>query len=106
VHRIHLLADAPVTFVLTNGGHNAGVVAPPAHKRRHHRLLTRGPQERYLDPAAWAELAESRPGSWWPTWTGRLDERSGEVVAPPPMGARERGYSVLGAAPGSYVLQP
>jgi polyhydroxyalkanoate synthase subunit PhaC len=105
-HKIHLLADAEVTFALTNGGHNAGVVSPPGHKRRHHRILTQEPQERYVDPAAWVELAEFRQGSWWPSWTGWLAERSGAPVAPPPLGAREKGYPAYAATPGAYVLQP
>jgi polyhydroxyalkanoate synthase subunit PhaC len=105
-HKIHLLADAEVTFALTNGGHNAGVVASLGHPRRHHRILTRGAQERYLDPSTWVELAEFRPGSWWPSWVGWLAERSGEPGVLPPLGAREKGYPVLAAAPGTYVLQP
>ena len=103
VHKLHLLADAPVTFVLTNGGHNAGVVSPPGHPRRHHRVLTRRHDERYLDPESWAERATFRPGSWWPTWTDWLTERSGAPAAPPPLGTEA--YPVLGAAPGRYVLQ-
>jgi polyhydroxyalkanoate synthase subunit PhaC len=105
-HKLHLLADAEVTFALTNGGHNAGVVSPPGHKRRHHRILTTEPQDRYLDPEAWLEVAEFRPGSWWPSWTAWLAERSGGPVTPPPLGARDKGYPVLAAAPGTYVLMP
>src|SRR5579862_8484400 len=34
VHKIHLLTDAAVTFVLASGGHNAGIVSEPGHKGR------------------------------------------------------------------------
>src|SRR5690606_17811988 len=41
VYKVHLLFDTEVTFVLTNGGHNAGVVAEPGHPRRHYRVATK-----------------------------------------------------------------
>ena len=34
VYKMHMLADTDVTFVLTNGGHNAGIVSQPGHPRR------------------------------------------------------------------------
>jgi hypothetical protein len=32
--KIHLLTDAEVTYVLTSGGHNAGIVSEPGHPGR------------------------------------------------------------------------
>jgi polyhydroxyalkanoate synthase len=43
VFKFHLLSDAPVTFVLTNGGHNAGIVSEPGHPHRHYRVATHAP---------------------------------------------------------------
>jgi polyhydroxyalkanoate synthase subunit PhaC len=106
VHKIHLLADAEITFLLASGGHNGGIISPPGRPRRHHRLAVRRPSDLYLDPEAWVEGAEFRQGSWWPSWTDWLAARSGEPVPPPPLGARDRGYPALVPAPGTYVLEP
>jgi len=42
VFKLHHLNDGALTFVLTSGGHNAGIVSEPGHPRRHFRLRTRG----------------------------------------------------------------
>jgi len=85
VFKIHLSADTEITFALTNGGHNAGVVSPPGHPRRHHHILTRADADHYLDPDTWLEMAEAVDGSWWPSWTGWLARHSsGEVAARTP----------------------
>lgn len=103
VYKAHLHMDADVTFVLTNGGHNAGVVSEPGHPRRHFRILTTPAQAPVLAPEAWIETAEDRAGSWWPAWADWLQAHSGQAVAPPPLGAPDAGYPVLGDAPGTYV---
>jgi polyhydroxyalkanoate synthase subunit PhaC len=105
VHKVHLLTDVDVTFALTTGGHNAGVVSEPGHPRRRYRLRRQEPGARYLHPDEWVEAAEQRDGSWWPAWTGWLAERSGNPAAPPPLGAPDAGYPPLGPAPGHYVLE-
>lgn len=38
VYKFNLLSDTDVTFVLTNGGHNAGIVSEPGHPHRHYRV--------------------------------------------------------------------
>jgi polyhydroxyalkanoate synthase len=106
VYKLQLLADTDVTFLLTNGGHNAGVVSEPGHKGRRYQVQTRIEGERYLDPETWQATVPVRDGSWWPEWQGWLAERSSaERIAPPAMGATDQGFPPLGPAPGTYVLQ-
>ena len=98
-HKIHLLTDAEVTYLLASGGHNAGIVAEPGHKAARFQVLTKQADERYSDPDEWARLAPTNDGSWWLEWVSWLAARSGEPVPPPPMGP------ALCDAPGTYVLQ-
>jgi polyhydroxyalkanoate synthase len=106
VYKFHLLTDTEVTFLLTSGGHNAGIVSEPGHPGRHYRVASRKADHSYVDPAVWVADTPAREGSWWPVWTAWLAQRSGAPVPPPPMGNPEAGYAPLGAAPGTYVLQP
>ncbi|MDX1512485.1 MAG: alpha/beta fold hydrolase [Gammaproteobacteria bacterium] len=103
-YKIHLLSDAPeVTFVLTSGGHNAGIVSPPGHPRRNYRIATRREGDRYVSPDDWYQEVSSREGSWWPEWQAWLEERSSNRVPPPAMGASAAGYHEMEDAPGRYV---
>lgn len=107
VYKIHLLSDAEsVTFVLTTGGHNAGIVSEPGRRGRSYRMLYHREGEPYLDPDTWQATAPRFEGSWWPAWQAWLAQRSSHRVSPPALGAPQAGYPVLGDAPGSYVLQP
>ena len=100
VHKITLLADAEVTFVLTSGGHNAGIVSEPGHPHRSYRIAVKPVAGSYVDAPHWRDAAEPREGSWWTAWWSWLDARSGEPVTPPAMGA------AVADAPGTYVLMP
>jgi polyhydroxyalkanoate synthase len=104
VYKFNLMMDTDVTFLLTNGGHNAGVVSEPGRAGRHYRVATRMDKDRYVDPVTWLKQTPQRAGSWWPEWTQWLAERSGEKTLPPRMGASGRGLPVLDDAPGTYVL--
>jgi polyhydroxyalkanoate synthase len=106
VYKIHLLTGAEVTFALTTGGHNAGIVSEPGHAGRSYQVMTRRIEGTYLDPEAYVAQAPNKAGSWWPEWQQWLVAHSGERVAPPPIGAPRQGYSPLDAAPGTYVLLP
>src|SRR5215468_3892922 len=53
VYKIQQLTDADVTFVLTNGGHNAGIVNPPGRPHSTHQIATHREQEKYVDPDTW-----------------------------------------------------
>ena len=102
VHKIHLLTDTEVTFVLTTGGHNAGIVSEPGHPRRSFQVMARPESDLYLDRHNFEAQAPRKDGSWWPEWTGWLAAHSGEPVAPPAMGAAD--LPPLDDAPGRYVL--
>jgi len=106
VYKLHLFTDNELTFVLTNGGHNAGIVSEPGHNGRYYHAALRPPDARYVDSATWLSRAEREEGSWWPRWSSWLAERSDpQRVAPPPMGAPEQGVVPLCPAPGTYVHQ-
>lgn len=105
VYKLHLYTPATVTFVLTNGGHNAGIVSEPNHPGRHYQIATRYAENKYIDAESWQANTPHTEGSWWPAWTDWLKECSGAKVNPPSMGNAKKNYVVLGDAPGTYVLQ-
>jgi polyhydroxyalkanoate synthase len=100
VYKIRLLTDTEITFLLTSGGHNAGVVSPPGTPKRSYQVSTHDHDAPYVDPDTWQRETGEREGSWWPAWETWLARRAGPQVAPPP--------PVIGlyAAPGNYVLAP
>jgi polyhydroxyalkanoate synthase len=104
VYKIHFLSDTELTFALTTGGHNAGVVSPPGHPHRSYRVSTRPASGKHIDADMYLAHAEKHDGSWWPEWQRWLAQRSGRPGALPAMGAAEQGHAVLADAPGRYVL--
>ena len=103
VFKIHLLTDTEVTFVLTSGGHNAGIVSEPARTDRTYQIGTASSADHhYADPESWKAMTAKHPGSWWPAWCTWLSERSGELAAPPSMGSVALGRALCDA-PGTYV---
>jgi polyhydroxyalkanoate synthase len=107
VYKLDKLTGSPeFTFLLTSGGHNAGIISGPVHPKRRHRVRTRRTGELPVSADEWFETTAPLPGSWWPTWAEWLKTHSSaNRVAPPEMGAPEAGYKPLGDAPGDYVLQ-
>ena len=101
VHKIHYQVDADVTFLLTSGGHNAGIVAPPAESWHSYQIKTKAADAPYVGPEEWLKLAPQVEGSWWPEWAQWLAARSGPPCDPPSMGAG--GIDGLPDAPGDYV---
>jgi polyhydroxyalkanoate synthase len=104
-HKIHLLTDAEVTYVLTTGGHNAGIVSEIGHNARSYQVMTRPAEGHYVDPDTWLATARRKDGSWWPQWTAWLNAYSGTSVEERSK-VRGSGATSLGPAPGTYVLQP
>jgi polyhydroxyalkanoate synthase len=95
-YRTTQLFKGPVRFVLTSGGHIAGIVCPPGPRVR---VWTN--DDLVPDPDAWRDGAEERQDTWWNDWSEWLAARAGPRVAPPPVGGAE--YPALGDAPGTYV---
>jgi polyhydroxyalkanoate synthase subunit PhaC len=90
------LITGPVRFVLSNGGHIAGIVNPP------------GPKGWYLvgkkypkSADKWREKATKHAGSWWQDWAEWSSGSSGPLADPPPMGSGT--YPARYQAPGEYV---
>ena len=107
VYKADRLTSSPeFTFLLTSGGHNAGIISGPVHPKRRHRVRTRRSGDPQIGADEWFATTAPLPGSWWPTWGEWLKTHSSPVrVAPPAMGAPEAGYAPLADAPGEYVLQ-
>ncbi len=105
VYKILQLTDTDVTFVLTTGGHNAGIVSEPGHGGRRYRIKTVKASDHYLNPDAWIRAAASKTGSWWEPWRDWLAaQSSSETVPARRAGNAAAGYPPLCAAPGAYVL--
>jgi polyhydroxyalkanoate synthase len=102
VYKFNLYLDTEVTFILTSGGHNTGIIAEPGRAGRWFRMATRREGEKYIDPDRWCRETPKVDGSWWPAWQRWLADRSG-ARAPAPF-HDDPATSALGDAPGSYVL--
>lgn len=90
----------PVTFVLGNSGHNAGIINPPTPGR--HGYQINGDTQGGADD--WLESAEKHDGSWWPVWQTWL---TSGTLKQPQVDARYVGtgdLEPLEPAPGTYVL--
>lgn len=105
VYKVHSLMNGEITFVLTSGGHNGGIVSPVGHPRRRYQIATQKPEDKRLWPEEWQEKAPIHEGSWWPAWEQWLVEYSGKKQLAPSMGAPEKGYVQIEDAPGQYVLE-
>jgi polyhydroxyalkanoate synthase len=93
------LVSGPVRFVLSSGGHIAGIVNPPSPKAWYEVAPTDDALP--VTPSAWRAAAERRSGSWWDDWAAWSHEHSGPMQDPPGMGSER--YPVLGDGPGTYV---
>lgn len=104
-YKIHLLTDCEVTYLLTSGGHNAGIVSEPSRVDRRFQVMTQKHDDHYLDPDTFLANAPRKTGSWWPEWVAWLNARSGTPVPARTMGAPQKGYELLCDAPGLYVIE-
>jgi polyhydroxyalkanoate synthase len=87
-------------FVLGASGHIAGVVNPPAKKKRNYWSN----KKNAADAASWFEGATEHAGSWWPEWAAFLATHGGKRVAAPRTYGN-KSYKAIEPAPGRYVKQ-
>lgn len=104
VYKIKLEIEQDMHFVLTSGGHNAGIVSEPGHRNRHYRSAHWPAGAGTVDPDEWYLNTPAKKGSWWPLWARWLGQDA-HRCAPPALGAADQGYPVLDDAPGNYVRQ-
>lgn len=101
VFKIHQLASGDLRFVLTNGGHNAGIVSEPGHAGRHFRVADTLASDGRPTPPDWLLRADAHEGSWWTAWHAWLSEQAPARTVP----ARPVPVDpMLPAAPGDYVM--
>ena len=85
-------------FVLGASGHIAGVINPPAKKKRSYWSNDKLPDT----ASAWMEGATEHPGSWWGEWADFLASHAGEQKeAPRKLG--NKAHPPIEPAPGRYV---
>ena len=85
-------------FVLGASGHIAGVVNPPAKKKRSYWSNPVLPSQ----AEDWLQGATEQPGSWWPEWSAFLAGNAGKKVKAPRVAGNKK-YPPIEPAPGRYV---
>ena len=88
------MGSAEKTFILSQSGHIAGIVNPPA-KGKYGHFTSDAPMSNADD---WLQTATFTQASWWPRWRDWLTERSGPQIT------ARTASGVLCAAPGTYVV--
>ncbi len=90
-------------FVMGASGHIAGVINPPAKKKRSYWTNDKLPQGKFpATQAEWLKGATEHAGSWWTDWSAWLKGHAGkQIAAPKTYGSRQ--HKVIEAAPGRYV---
>jgi polyhydroxyalkanoate synthase subunit PhaC len=91
----HLLSGTN-RFVLSSGGHIAGIVNPPGPKGWY-QIGDQLPP----DPDRWRSIATRKTGSWWEDWAIWSSDHSGDLIDPPPLGSAT--FPALEDGPGQYI---
>ena len=87
-------------FVMGASGHIAGVINPPAAKKRSYWT---GPAGKFPKTAqAWQEIATENAGSWWPDWSAWLKSYAGKQITAPKAYGNSK-HKAIENAPGRYV---
>lgn len=99
VYKIRHFTDTDVTFLLTSGGHNAGIISEPGHPHRNYQVNTIKSTDQYISPDIWQQSVPSQEGSWWHEWQKWLAGNSSGKTKPPALG------KAICDAPGKYVME-
>jgi hypothetical protein len=91
------LLGGNVRYILSSGGHIAGIVNPPGPKAWYEAADDDG-----LDAEGWRAANSKHRGSWWEDWTVWSESRAGSLIEPPHMGSRK--HPAIADAPGEYVF--
>ncbi len=87
-------------FVMGASGHIAGVINPPAAKKR---CYWTGSETTFpKDAEQWIAKAKEHAGSWWPDWAAWLKTHAGKQIAAPKTYGKGK-YKAIENAPGRYV---
>jgi polyhydroxyalkanoate synthase len=87
-------------FVMGASGHIAGVINPPAAKKRSY--WTGSETSFPKDAEQWIAKAKEHAGSWWPDWAAWLKTHAGKQIAAPKTYGKGK-YKAIENAPGRYV---
>jgi polyhydroxyalkanoate synthase len=88
-------------FVMGASGHIAGVINPPAKKKRSHWIRADGKLPK--THAEWLAGATEHPGSWWTDWSDWLKTHAGKQIPAPRSYGKGSAYQAIEPAPGRYV---
>jgi polyhydroxyalkanoate synthase len=88
-------------FVMGASGHIAGVINPPAKKKRSHWIRADGKLPK--TQPEWLAGATEHPGSWWTDWSNWLKTHAGKQIPAPKTYGKGSAYKAIEPAPGRYV---
>ncbi|HEY8049437.1 MAG TPA: class I poly(R)-hydroxyalkanoic acid synthase [Ramlibacter sp.] len=86
-------------FVMGASGHIAGVINPPAKKKRSYWTNDKLPKTH----GEWLKGAQEHPGSWWTDWAAWLKPHAGKLIPAPRHYGKGTKYKAIEPAPGRYV---
>ena len=101
VYKIHHLVRSDITFVLTRGGHNSGIISEPGHKDRSYVMKSTTSLTRATNAESWKKSAQKHDGSWWCSWVDWLGKNGDKQIEARVIDKDQ----VICDAPGEYVLQ-
>jgi polyhydroxyalkanoate synthase len=94
------LFNGPMTFVLADSGHVAGMINHP-DKNKYSYWINPKDYKKDQQPSDWLEQTEEKQGSWWLYWNDWAKAHSGELIKAQDPEMINR--NIIEDAPGSYV---